>query len=248
MCSWGFLRGYPRLQAGEETDSCGAGQGKPMRRQGGSAFTANHPQVKGRLCGVRSAMTRLAGPTARLAGCQVCGAGVRLLGVPTSLAVGSGQLLSEKQKAQPAREESPGFSWGRSQDCPSCHSSSWAGFTGGLAEKQRYRAGVREQFRLVGNVKRAVRVGMVVKRSLDRTALSHRICTGISRQQLGWFIAELVGPLMTEKGNLDLIADHWDDLLRLLSSGCPGCMPRPRLSTAGGLPPPRRLGGSRGPS
>ena len=86
-----------------------------MRRQGGSAFTANQPQVSGSLCGVWSAITKLAGPTAGLAGCQVCGAGVRLLGVPTSLAVGSGQLLSEKQKAQPAREESPGFSWGRSQ-------------------------------------------------------------------------------------------------------------------------------------
>ena len=68
-------------------DSCGAGQGKPMRCQGGSAFTANDPQVRGSLYGVRSAITKLAGPTAGLAGCQICGAGVRLLGVPTSLAV-----------------------------------------------------------------------------------------------------------------------------------------------------------------
>src|SRR5262249_25535337 len=35
--SSGFLRGYPRLQAGEESDSCGAGQGKPIGPQRGSA-------------------------------------------------------------------------------------------------------------------------------------------------------------------------------------------------------------------
>ncbi|WP_030184840.1 hypothetical protein [Streptomyces sp. NRRL S-813] len=34
----------PRLQAGEETDSCGAGQGKPIRPPGGSAATINYPQ------------------------------------------------------------------------------------------------------------------------------------------------------------------------------------------------------------
>ena len=33
-----------------------------------------------------------------------------------------------------------------------------------------------------------------MKRSLARTALSHRICTGISRTQLGKIIAELAGP------------------------------------------------------
>ncbi|MER6406210.1 hypothetical protein ABT269_22380 [Streptomyces viridosporus] len=33
----GFLRGCPGLQAGGESDSCGAGQGKPDRRQGDSA-------------------------------------------------------------------------------------------------------------------------------------------------------------------------------------------------------------------
>ncbi|MGW0632578.1 hypothetical protein ACWD27_40480, partial [Streptomyces sp. NPDC002758] len=32
---------------------------------------------------------------------------------------------------------------------------------------------------------------VVVKRSLARTALSHRICTGISRRRLGALIAEL---------------------------------------------------------
>jgi len=47
-----------------------------MRRQGGSAFTANHPQVRGSSYAVRPAMTRLAGTAAGLAGCQVCGAGV----------------------------------------------------------------------------------------------------------------------------------------------------------------------------
>ncbi|GAA5032519.1 class I SAM-dependent methyltransferase [Streptomyces siamensis] len=37
----------PGLQAGEETDSCGAGQGKPSRRQGDSAFEAadQHPPL-----------------------------------------------------------------------------------------------------------------------------------------------------------------------------------------------------------
>ncbi|WP_326779239.1 SUKH-4 family immunity protein [Streptomyces sp. NBC_01445] len=60
----------------------------------------------------RLAITKLAGSTAGLAGCQVCGAGVRLLGVPTSLAVHSGQRLSMKQKVHSARNESPCFSWG----------------------------------------------------------------------------------------------------------------------------------------
>ncbi|WP_340380126.1 transposase family protein [Streptomyces sp. SS7] len=40
---------------------------------------------------------------------------------------------------------------------------------------------------------------MVVKRSLARTALSHRICTGISRDQLGVLIAELAGPWMARE-------------------------------------------------
>ncbi|MGI5519038.1 hypothetical protein [Streptomyces sp. CA-106131] len=35
----GFLRGCPGLQAGEESDSCGAGQGQPDRRQGDPAST-----------------------------------------------------------------------------------------------------------------------------------------------------------------------------------------------------------------
>ncbi|MGI5517284.1 hypothetical protein [Streptomyces sp. CA-106131] len=35
----GFLRGCPGLQAGEESDSCGAGQGQPDRRQGDPAPT-----------------------------------------------------------------------------------------------------------------------------------------------------------------------------------------------------------------
>lgn len=33
----GFLLGCPGLQAGEKSDSCGAGQGKVIRRLGGSA-------------------------------------------------------------------------------------------------------------------------------------------------------------------------------------------------------------------
>lgn len=40
---------------------------------------------------------------------------------------------------------------------------------------------------------------MVVKRSLARTALSHRICTGISRRRLGALIAELAGPWMARE-------------------------------------------------
>ncbi|MGW8877642.1 transposase family protein [Streptomyces mirabilis] len=40
---------------------------------------------------------------------------------------------------------------------------------------------------------------MVVKRSLTRTALSHRICTGISRRRLGSLIAELAGPWMARE-------------------------------------------------
>jgi len=47
-----------------------------MRRRGGSAFTANHPQASGSLYAVRPATTHLAGPTAGPAGCQVCGVGV----------------------------------------------------------------------------------------------------------------------------------------------------------------------------
>jgi hypothetical protein len=39
--SSGFLRGNPRLQAGEETDSCGAGQGELIRRSGGPALITN---------------------------------------------------------------------------------------------------------------------------------------------------------------------------------------------------------------
>ncbi|MGI5518700.1 hypothetical protein [Streptomyces sp. CA-106131] len=35
----GFLRGCAGLQAGEESDSCGAGQGQPDRRQGDPAST-----------------------------------------------------------------------------------------------------------------------------------------------------------------------------------------------------------------
>ncbi|MFI6353800.1 cytochrome ubiquinol oxidase subunit I [Streptomyces sp. NPDC050743] len=35
----GFLRGCPGLQTGEESDSCGAGQGQPDRRQGDPAST-----------------------------------------------------------------------------------------------------------------------------------------------------------------------------------------------------------------
>ncbi|MDQ1005690.1 hypothetical protein QFZ82_000174 [Streptomyces sp. V4I23] len=38
-----------------------------------------------------------------------------------------------------------------------------------------------------------------MKRSLARTALSHRICTGISRNQLGKIIAELAGPWMARE-------------------------------------------------
>ncbi|MFB7577333.1 transposase family protein [Streptomyces sp. NPDC056165] len=40
---------------------------------------------------------------------------------------------------------------------------------------------------------------MVVKRSLARTALSHRICTGISRRRLGALIAELASPWMARE-------------------------------------------------
>ncbi|MER6075964.1 transposase family protein [Streptomyces sp. NPDC001817] len=40
---------------------------------------------------------------------------------------------------------------------------------------------------------------MGVKRSLARTALSHRICTGISRGRLGELIAELAGPWMARE-------------------------------------------------
>lgn len=38
-----------------------------------------------------------------------------------------------------------------------------------------------------------------MKRSLARTALSHRICTGISRNQLGKIIAELAGPWVAQE-------------------------------------------------
>jgi hypothetical protein len=34
-----FLRGCPGLEAGEESDPCGAGQEQPDRRQGDPAFT-----------------------------------------------------------------------------------------------------------------------------------------------------------------------------------------------------------------
>ncbi|GAX58397.1 hypothetical protein SO3561_09970 [Streptomyces olivochromogenes] len=40
ICS---LRGYSVLQGGEESDSCGAGRGRTIRRQGGSSFTTNYP-------------------------------------------------------------------------------------------------------------------------------------------------------------------------------------------------------------
>lgn len=40
----------------------------------------------------------------------------------------------------------------------------------------------------------AVRVGAVVRQLLTRTALSHRICTGISRKHLSNLIAELTAP------------------------------------------------------
>ncbi|WP_371650700.1 LysR family transcriptional regulator [Streptomyces mirabilis] len=40
-----FLRGYSVLQGGEESDSCGAGQGKTIRCQGGSSFAANFLQI-----------------------------------------------------------------------------------------------------------------------------------------------------------------------------------------------------------
>ncbi|MFD4144215.1 transposase family protein [Streptomyces sp. NPDC058572] len=40
---------------------------------------------------------------------------------------------------------------------------------------------------------------MGVKRSLARTALSHRICTGISRRRLGELIAESAGPWMARE-------------------------------------------------
>ncbi|MGI5516358.1 DUF6817 domain-containing protein [Streptomyces sp. CA-106131] len=39
----GFLRGCPGLQAGEESDSCGAGQGQPDRRQGDPAVHPARP-------------------------------------------------------------------------------------------------------------------------------------------------------------------------------------------------------------
>jgi hypothetical protein len=48
-------------------------------------------------------------------------------------------------------------------------------------------------------MKCAVRVGKVVKRSLARTALWHRICTGISRNQLGKVVAELAGPWLARE-------------------------------------------------
>jgi DDE superfamily endonuclease/Helix-turn-helix of DDE superfamily endonuclease len=48
-----------------------------------------------------------------------------------------------------------------------------------------------------------VRVGVVVLQLLSRTALSHRICTGISRKHLGRLIAELAGLWTTaEEGRL----------------------------------------------
>ncbi|MGH3310143.1 MAG: RidA family protein [Streptomyces sp.] len=39
----GFLRGYSALQGGEEADSCGAGQGAALRRQGGAR--CSDPQI-----------------------------------------------------------------------------------------------------------------------------------------------------------------------------------------------------------
>lgn len=50
------------------------------------------------------------------------------------------------------------------------------------------------------DVKRAVRVAEIVTSSLARTALSHRICTGIRRRQLGALIAELAGPMDATAG------------------------------------------------
>lgn len=46
------------------------------------------------------------------------------------------------------------------------------------------------------DVRRAVRIGEIVTFSLTRIALSHPICTGISRRRLGALIAELAGPWM----------------------------------------------------
>ncbi|KPI01771.1 hypothetical protein OK006_7960 [Actinobacteria bacterium OK006] len=40
---------------------------------------------------------------------------------------------------------------------------------------------------------------MVVKRSFARTALSHRICTGIYQRRLGFFSAELASPWMAQQ-------------------------------------------------
>lgn len=42
---------------------------------------------------------------------------------------------------------------------------------------------------------------MVVKRSFARTALSHRICTGISQPRLGFLSAELASPWMAQQGS-----------------------------------------------
>lgn len=50
----------------------------------------------------------------------------------------------------------------------------------------------------------AVRVGAVVRQLLSRTALSHPICTGVSRKHLGNLIAELAGPwTAAEEGRLN---------------------------------------------
>jgi hypothetical protein len=39
-----LLRGLSRLQPGRKLSSCGAGQAKPVRRQGGPAFTPDYRQ------------------------------------------------------------------------------------------------------------------------------------------------------------------------------------------------------------
>ncbi len=45
VCIHPFPRGYSVLQGGEQSDSSGAGQGKTIRRRGGSPFTTNYPQT-----------------------------------------------------------------------------------------------------------------------------------------------------------------------------------------------------------
>ncbi|WP_328673795.1 hypothetical protein [Streptomyces sp. NBC_00328] len=86
----------------------------------------------------------------------------------------------------------------------------------------------------------AMRVGAVVRQLLTRTALSHRICTGISRKHLGKLIAELTVAGAGTDADFDrvpVLVNHHVDLCRsgqVDTEG--GAHPAPLASTDAGQP------------